>query len=596
MIVKMKKVSLVVLDRERERSLKKLRNLGVIHIERIFASSNKLSELTDKKTLFERCLFLLPQNIDGDKKRRGSAAAAEQLASTISGIAEKIKNIEDEKEKLLKDLKNLDPWGDFDPADVAFLLDKGVDLRFYELSNDKLKKLSDDTDYFIVNKIKNRNYIIAEGKTGGSFPSEEVFRLPDLGISQIKEKRAELDKEIVKLHRQLEQAALDKNVLVDGIAELEKEIEFESISADMKVEDMLAYISGYVPVDKIDELKSAASEEHWALLIKDPAPEENPPSLLRNPKWVDIIQPLFKFLDIIPGYREVDVSIFFLMFFSIFVAMIVGDAGYGFIFLVLTLLVSKKAPKPVTALLMTLSIATIIWGFITGTWFGSKTIVEKTFLGLFVIPQIGSFSEGINTNYYIQNLCFYIGIVHLMIGLIISFVRKMPSLSAFTDIGWMMIVIASYFVAQKFVLGALEFNPITWPLAAVGFVTVCLFSEQNGKFGKGLLMGLAWSPMKILDSVSMFANLVSYIRLFAVGLATVAVATSFNGMAAGMAESMGIPGIIIGAVILFVAHAFNMVLALLSIIVHGVRLNTLEFGGRVGLEWSGFRYAPFKNR
>ena len=108
-------------------------------------------------------------------------------------------------------------------------------------------------------------------------------------------------------------------------------------------------------------------------------------------------------------------------------------------------------------------------------------------------------------------------------------------------------------------------------------------------------MGLAWSPMKVLDTVSMFANLVSYIRLFAVGLATVAVATSFNAMAAGMAESMGVAGIIIGAVILFVAHAFNMVLALLSIIVHGVRLNTLEFGGRVGLEWSGYRYAPFKN-
>ena len=591
-IVKMKKVSLVVLDREREEALEKLRDLGLVHIERIFAGSDKLSELNEKKALLERCSFILPPNVPGDKNKKGDLAAAEKLAGKIVALGDKLKALGDEKEKVSKDLKSLEPWGNFNPADVDFLAGKGIDLKFYELSKDKLAELS-DVDYFVVNTIKNRTFIVA---TGAKMPEAEEFHLPALGIDGCNAKIAQLDKEIADVQKELAKLAADKNVLADGLKILEKEIEFESVSADMQVEDSLAYIDGYVPVDKTAELKSAAAKEHWALLIRDPEEEDAPPSLIRTPKWVERIQPLFKFLDITPGYREADISMWFLIFFTLYVAMIVGDAGYGLIFFLLTLLICKKAPKPVVSLLMTLSIGTVIWGTLTGTWFGSETIVKHTFLGKLVIPQFASFAEeGVNTNYYIQNFCFYIGITQLLLGLIISFIRKLPSLAAWTDVGWMFVVVASYFVAQKFVLGAPAFNPVTWPLAAEGFVIVCLCSEQNGNVLKGVLMGLAWSPMKVLDTVSMFANLVSYIRLFAVGLATVAVATSFNAMAAGMAESMGVPGIIIGAVILFVAHAFNMVLALLSIIVHGVRLNTLEFGGRVGLEWSGYRYAPFKN-
>ena len=509
-IVKMKKVSLVVLDREREEALEKLRDLGLVHIERIFAGSDKLSELNEKKALLERCSFILPPNVPGDK----------------NALGDKLKALGDEKEKVSKDLKSLEPWGNFNPADVDFLAGKGIDLKFYELSKDKLAELS-DVDYFVVNTIKNRTFIVA---TGAKMPEAEEFHLPALGIDGCNAKIAQLDKEIADVQKELAKLAADKNVLADGLKILEKEIEFESVSADMQVEDSLAYIDGYVPVDKADELKAAAAKEHWALLVRDPDEEDAPPSLIRTPKWVERIQPLFKFLDITPGYREADISMWFLIFFTLYVAMIVGDAGYGLIFFLLTLLICKKAPK----------------------------------------PQFASFAEeGVNTNYYIQNFCFYIGITQLLLGLIISFIRKLPSLAAWTDVGWMFVVVASYFVAQKFVLGAPAFNPVTWPLAAAGFVIVCLCSEQNGNILKGVLMGLAWSPMKVLDTVSMFANLVSYIRLFAVGLATVAVATSFNAMAAGMAESMGVPGIIIGAVILFVAHAFNMVLALLSIIVHG---------------------------
>ena len=125
-IVKMKKVSLVVLDREREEALEKLRDLGLVHIERIYAGSDKLSELNEKKALLERCSFILPPNVPGDKNKKGDLAAAEKLAGNIVALGDKLKTLGDEKEKISKDLKSLEPWGNFNPADVEYLAGKGI--------------------------------------------------------------------------------------------------------------------------------------------------------------------------------------------------------------------------------------------------------------------------------------------------------------------------------------------------------------------------------------------------------------------------------------------------------------------------------------
>ncbi len=138
---------------------------------------------------------------------------------------------------------------------------------------------------------------------------------------------------------------MKKQVIAGGIEEIDERISFEEVNADMGLEDAFAYLSGFVPVDRIDNLKKSASENSWALVMKDPEEEEMPPTLLRNPKWVTMIKSLFSFLDITPGYREADISMFFLMFFTVFVAMIVGDAGYGLVFLGMTVLFRIKIKK-----------------------------------------------------------------------------------------------------------------------------------------------------------------------------------------------------------------------------------------------------------
>ncbi|MDX9800365.1 MAG: V-type ATP synthase subunit I [Spirochaetia bacterium] len=596
MIVKMKKVYLVVLDSIREKSLIKLRDIGVAHIEREYKSNETVNSLIEKHSLFERSILALPQlKKYSDNIKYTNLDEAEKLAERISVIQERVRSIDDEIEKERKNIISLAPWGDFDPSDVKDLDGKGIVLKFYELTKEQFANLPADLKYIKVNSIKNKTFITAVSLSDEKLPEidAEEYSLPSGGIKTLTKSIEKNSEEKIKLEKELLKLAEKKVLLTEGIKELDTILEFESVNADMNVEERFAYISGYVPTDRVEKLKSAAAEMHWALLIRDPEKNEDPPTLVRNPKWVSIIQPLFKFLDIAPGYRELDISMFFLTFFTVFVAMIIGDAGYGIIFLGMTLLMRlkmKKAPSQIFFLLSILSGATIVWGVITGTWFGAKTFAEIPVLKALIIPEIASFGHGDTTDMIIQ-LSFLIGMVHLTLGLLISFIRKMPSLAAIAELGWLLILYAMYFVARFFVLGV-ELNLVALPLFLAGFAVVLLFAEQDGKnIFKGILMGIAWSPMKFLNSVNMFADLVSYIRLFAVGLATVAVAQSFNQMASGFE---GVVGMILAAVVLFLAHTFNMAMSLLSVIVHGVRLNLLEFGGKVGMEWSGHNYNPFK--
>ena len=599
MIVKMKKASLVILDSTREEALEKLRNLGVVHIEKENKSSETLNSLMEKKALFEKSLFALPKAKNEKKSAsvRPDVAEAEKVAMEINGIVEKIHALEAEKEKDIRDISTLAPWGEFDPSFVSGLEKSGISLGFYIFTKEQFADFPENVKYITVSKIKNLVYILViflKGDSPVEITGEKVI-LPALGIKQLNESIKNKEDEIIKLKKDLEKLAEKKQVLVKGLKELKVDIEFESVNAEMNTEDQLSYISGYIPANLADTVKEAAAANNWAVLVRDPGEEDRTPTLVKNNKFVEFIKPLFAFLEVTPGYKELDISFFFLIFFIPFTAMIIGDAGYGILFLIITIIMRIKIKKfkgSAFGLFFILSLAIISWGTITGNFFGSKTISELPFIAALTIPEISSFGDSTKN---IQKLVLFIGLVQLTLGILVNFVRKMPSLIAFANFGWLFILFGMYFAVQYFVLGA-AMNPLTGILLIVGFVLLMLFSyQEKGKnVFKGALMGLAWSPLTALNCISIFGDIISYIRLFAVGLAGWAVASSFNVIIANVSNNNGIVGIFFGALIALAAHTFNIALSSLAVIVHGVRLNMLEFGSKVGMEWSGQPYSPFK--
>jgi V/A-type H+-transporting ATPase subunit I len=272
--------------------------------------------------------------------------------------------------------------------------------------------------------------------------------------------------------------------------------------------------------------------------------------------------------------------------------MLIGDAGYGIVFLILTLIARiamPRRPGGAFTLMFVLSGATILWGALSGTWFGVESMAEHPMLSKIVVPRIASF--GVENTKTMMFLCFVIGAVHLSIARILSFVRGLPKLVAFSELGWLSVLWGMFFITRFIVLQE-ALNPIGIWLVGAGILLVVVFGEQKGNFFKGVAIGLLRLPLSVLDSISSFSDIVSYVRLFAVGLATVAVATNFNNMAANV--GFGMPGGLISAFILFFGHTLNIIMGAMSVIVHGVRLNMLEFSGQLGMQWTGMPYKPFQ--
>ena len=118
---------------------------------------------------------------------------------------------------------------------------------------------------------------------------------------------------------------------------------FERVKATSRDEDdAITLITGYVPEDRSEDVKALAKANGWAYLVDDVSDEDNPPTKLRYKGLVRIIQPIYDILGTVPGYREYDISSWFLLFFSVFFAMIIGDAGYGLIFLIIAIVMNSS--------------------------------------------------------------------------------------------------------------------------------------------------------------------------------------------------------------------------------------------------------------
>ncbi len=598
MIVKLKKVSLVVLDSEIEESMTKLRDAGIMHLNLTDTGSGKIEELQEKKILLEKSLAALPETDETGKTFSKDSDYALEVAGKVHDLNHRHFLCQEEILHLEREIYKVSPWGHFNIDDIKYLEEKNVHIRLYELNIDQYNALPEGIKTFIISRTKTLVRLAAifinEDKAG--LPYEEV-PFPDISLEKLEQKLKKKKLEIESIQNELKAYSDNLSLLKWALEEVDKLLEFEYAVSSMNNEGKVAYITGYIPHNETNDLKRIASKNGWGLMITDPSEEDIVPSLVKNPKWINAISPVFKLLGTIPGYKEYDISMWFLIFFSIFWAMIIGDAGYGMIFLILTIIGRikfKKASFEPFLLLFITSITTIIWGAITGNWFGAKAFAEIKALSWMIIPSIASFSaKGNNADSIIMNMCFLIGAIHLSVAHLMNFFRFFPSLKAYSEIGRISLVWAVFLLIRDLVL-KIDMPPFFLWLLCGGLALIIIFSEQNGNFIKGIKDSLSNLIFIALNSISFFSDVVSYVRLFAVGLASLEVAKSFNGMA--MSLGSGVFAVIGSALILFFAHSLNITLCTMSLIVHGIRLNMLEFSGHLNMEWSGFVFKPFKKR
>ena len=639
MIVPMKKVSLVVLNNERKDALTQLKKVGVVHLEQIDGSSEQLSLYKEASNNAVAANAIL-SDIKVAKKKSFSSAAKTLSNDEVVAKCKHVIDISDKKKKLLEEIasdaaeiERFANWGQVDIDDFAYLKEKGISFKMYEIPEDKYNLIDEKLTTICVNRIKKivRFLLIdaSEDRPEGLPPEAFEVPMPVLSTKDLAKRVEDNETEISKIEEELKSETVYISQIQDFKSNLESDIQFETIYSGMGQENSgkttdLAWLTGYVPIDSFDKLKDCVTKNSWAMAASDPTEEDNVPTKLKNNKFVSLIYPLTDFLGTVPGYHEYDISGWFLLFFCVFFGMIFGDGGYGLLVtvaslvLVLKSLFQKKSVSPLMGLLLLLGLSTVAWGTVTCTWFGLKPEQLPVWLTSLSITPISNAAGsdyrlylpwntevGLTTGQNLQIFCFTLAFLQLSVAHLKGMARNRKSLKVLGEFGSLLQIWGMFYVVLSMVVSSALFplglvvnnipvGTIAIALVGGGFALSFIFSNYEGNVGASILESCKNIISVLLGVVNVFSDIVSYIRLWAVGLAGSAISNTVNEMA----------GPLLGHAITFIAfialiafgHGLNMVLNLLSVIVHGVRLNTLEFSTHLGMSWSGFKYNPFAEK
>ena len=615
MIVPMKKIFLVVLDAEKKAALKKLRSAGLVHLENIQGVGAELNSLkTEYSKLESVCMQLSDLKVPKgfSSKEKIEASDMSELSDKILELIERKKTCQSEITQCTVELERLQKWGGVNPADFEYLAGKKISLAMYEIPAAKYRMLPDDVNTVFVNEDKSnvRFLLVTEdGAKPASMPAEAfAVTMPQKSTDEMSEIIIKDKAEIAKIDNLLYSAVSYVPELKKAAAVQGKKVEFENVFSGMEHDSEsstpLAWISGFVPTEDLDKVKKLADSEKWGFAALDPSEDDMVPTKLKNNKLVSLIYPVTDFLGTVPGYNEYDISGWFLLFFAIFFGIIFGDGGYGALMTVIAVFAliagaaKKKKASPGVCLLLLLGLTTMAWGTITCTWFGIEVQYLPEWLKNLSVPAISNVTSAISAekstwvSQNLQILCFTLALAQLTIAHLKGFVRYIKSLKCIGEIGSLGMLWGLYTLVLNMVVDANRFPLPSFaiPLIGGGFLLNFVFANYDGSIGKSILESLKNIVSVLLGVVNVFSDIVSYIRLWAVGLAGSAISATVNEMAGPM-----LGGFIIfaGILLLCFGHGLNMVLNVLSVIVHGVRLNTLEFSNHLGMSWSGFKYEPF---
>ena len=582
MIVPMKSVTLLCLLSDQERTLTMLRALGVLHLAPVGTSdSGELEQVRSRLAAARETVEALA----GHPVAAGVAGAggdAQEVVREVQDLLRRRKERQGALESLDRDRMALAPYGDFDPESVRRLQAGGVSVRLFQVPSGEALPEIEGGLVRVLSDDKTHRYLAVVSR-GPVECSGREFPLPERALRAVEAEGVAVRQALDSAGRRLEELRGCRAGVEDRVRMLEEQEQFLLARDGMGRWERVSYLKGYCPIQTEPRLREAAAAGGWGLLVRDPEPGEAVPTLLSNARWVRPIKAVFDMIGILPGYQEIDVSACFLLFFSLFFAMLVGDAGYGLVFLLLTVAVRMKMPKaPIQpfALMGIMSVCTLIWGVLTGTYFGVAN------------PPAWLLRYKINWLTNEDNLklfCFMIGTAHLLVAHAWNGIRNRRTWQALAQLGWMGTTLCMFYFSRLMVLA--------YPLP--GFVVPLMV-------GSTVLIVLFMTPIKMLKEewfnhvmlplnlVSNFMDVISYVRLFAVGMASLALAQAFNEIAAGFGG--GVLATVGAALVLFLGHALNLALSAMGVLVHGVRLNALEFSSHIGLSWTGFAYDPFAKK
>ena len=603
MITKMKKLTFLVYHKEYETFLNGVRDLGVVHVAEKQQGVADNTELQDSIRLSGR-LQMTEKLLQALKPAK--SAVTETAASAARGleVLNEVDELQAEKNKLQQLLQTyqkekaaLEPWGNFEPASLSRLHDAGLTVGFYSCSESNYDDLWEETyNAMVINRLSSRVYFVTVTKNAeGVDLDAEQAKLPSCSLERVQVLCDETEQALADNDQKLAVLAeKEQPSLQAALKEVNTEIEFSQVilNTEATAGEKLMLLQGWAPASKEKEIAAWLDEQHIYYEITNPTPEDNVPIQLNNKGFFAWFEPICK-LYMLPKYSELDLTPFFAPFFMVFFGLCLGDSGYGlFLFLAATLyrMFAKNISatmKPILSLIQILAASTFFCGMLTGTFFGVSLYDIN-------IPFLQYMKDHLfMDNNAMFQLSLILGVIQILFGMILKAVNQAIQFGfkyAVATIGWIVLLIScgvGFMLPEVMPLGG------TVHLCILGVAAVMIFLFNSP--GKNVFMNIG---LGLWDSYNMATGLLgdvlSYVRLFALGLSGGILAGVFNSLAVGMSPDNVIVGPIVMVLIFVIGHAINMFMNVLGAMVHPMRLTFVEFFKNSGYEGGGKEYKPFK--
>ncbi|MGE0088989.1 MAG: V-type ATP synthase subunit I [Bacteroidales bacterium] len=586
------KYSFLIYHKEYLQFLEELQNLGMLHIiqktkevnEQIKQSLNEIRELN--KTI----KFLEKRNVTENPVDYTVDGYA--ILEKIKRHIEEITLIELEQEELKKDIKKTTPFGDFSNETKEKFEKVNIQFKFYSCNEKKFKE-EWKNNYFleIINQVKGSLYFVVLQKDNEQIEIDaEEIKLPKETLTVLKDKYTANNQRVEELNKALDEISINyKQVLLKTKKEIQVKTDYNLAinQTEKQAEEKVLLIEGWIPEEKKEELELFLQNQTVVYVSAKPTSDDKVPILLKNGKFAKLFEPIGK-LFALPNYVELDLTVFFAPFFMLFFGLCVGDSGYGLVLLVGTLLYRRNAKpdlKPILTLAAWLGGATVILGMLTGTVFG------------FSLGELALFSS--YKKYFLQPIVMFylaiaIGLVQILFGMGLKAANQIKQRGfkyGLSTIGWIILILtlALFVGGEKAGLNLTGLSIVKIILYVLSFGLIFLFNNPDKNIFANLGLGIYESYNMV---TGIFGDMLSYIRLFALGISSSILGLVFNQISIPFL-SIKYWGWIPFILLLLIGHGLNIFLSCLSGIVHPMRLTFVEFYKNAGFNGGGKEYKPF---
>ncbi len=591
-VAQLKKLSLAGRRMDKDRALKQVQALGAMHLLPLSPAESHPEKVVSREAedAYKALRFLSVVPNPRRQVRSDHAFDVQAFVEKILALKDDLRAARDKRDFLAHRIATMQPWGDFSfpPKDVM----AGLRLWFYQLplkQRDSLEAV--DLPWQIVGDDHQFAYVVLLAEDE---PASDVLPVPRVhtGDKPIAVLEAVLDEtEIAIESLQGDRMAQTRFVtlLRASLSEAETAAELSFAETQTLDNQDLFAVQGWVPEDRIAEMEEACDTLGLAVLIEDPSWDETPPTLLEQPETEAAGVDLAMFYQV-PHYRGWDPTLMLVVSFAIFFAMIIADAGYGVVILLGLLAYWKRLGsdahmKAWRRLGLILAGSTIAYGAIVGSYFGAAPPDGSIFAGLSVL-DLNDFDT-------MMQLSIIVGVIHIAFANFMAY-RVNPKRSGRANLGWIAVLIGGLLIWLSGQTGVFFSIGIACMLG--GLATIIAFTSE-----RPITTRMDWA-LRIFDGVKRlsglmgaFGDVLSYMRLFALGLASASLALTFNDLAMDVMGSKSGLGILGGLLILLIGHLLNFGLGIMSGVVHGLRLNYIEFF-KWGLPEEGVAFRAFSRK